>query len=175
MLNQKKSFILPNGLELKPIPGLNGYWASSDGDIYSTKYKVIRKIKPSLYRGYYGFSIWDNQKNKTKHAVTHRLIASTWIPNPNNYPIINHRDGVRTNNNIDNLEWCTQKQNIAHSINILGNARCGERNNLSKLTEEQILKIRTDPRDQRTIAREFGVSQTNIGNIKRRDSWKHVD
>lgn len=54
-------------------------------------------------------------KNKYITKRLHRLVAKTFIPNPKNYPVINHIDGNKINNCINNMEWCTQKQNAIHS------------------------------------------------------------
>ena len=51
-------------------------------------------------------------KNKRKCHKIHRLVAQAFIPNPNNYPIINHKDEIKSNNNVGNLEWCTPKYNV---------------------------------------------------------------
>ena len=64
------------------------------------------------------FSVVLEYKNKLKHTKIHRLVAETFIPNPNNYKIINHKDGNKQNNNVENLEWTTQKQNFEHAKKI---------------------------------------------------------
>ena len=62
------------------------------------------------YNGYERVGLSKN--NKTKKYLVHRLVAETFIPNPNNYPCINHKDENKQNNNINNLEWCTRSYNI---------------------------------------------------------------
>lgn len=58
----------------------------------------------------------DNVKNK---VFVHRLVASAFIPNPENKPTVNHKDGVKINNYIDNIEWCTYSENTLHSYRVL--------------------------------------------------------
>jgi hypothetical protein len=55
-------------------------------------------------------------KSKSRRVMLHRLIAEAFIENPNNYPFVNHIDGNKKNNNLNNLEWCTQSQNCLHSV-----------------------------------------------------------
>ena len=61
-----------------------------------------------------------------KRYMCHRLVAQTFIPNIDNLPYINHKDGNRGNNCVDNLEWCTQTQNEQHAINVLGKTMKGK-------------------------------------------------
>ena len=53
-----------------------------------------------------------SSNGKSKYYAVHRLVASAFIPNPNNYPCVNHKSEVKTDNRVDNLEWCTQEYNI---------------------------------------------------------------
>ncbi|MFW8618699.1 HNH endonuclease [Enterococcus innesii] len=53
--------------------------------------------------------------------LVHRLVAATYLPNPNNYPVVNHKDAVRDNNSVENLEWCTHSYNNKYTILIHGN------------------------------------------------------
>lgn len=65
--------------------------------------------------GYYQAQLWTN---KVYPRYIHRLVAIAFIPNPNNYSQINHKDGNKANNHVDNLEWCTQSQNMKHAYDI---------------------------------------------------------
>lgn len=110
--------------EWKPIPGFEGYYeASNTGKVRSVSrmvrngsgYKIIPSIvlKPALDEwGYEKVSLSKNNKHCSKKV--NRLIALTFIPNPNNYPQVNHKDGIKTNNNVDNLEWCSASYNMLH-------------------------------------------------------------
>lgn len=96
-------------MEWKPVVGYEGRYSVSDtGRIYS--HISQRELTPSLgNNGYYGVEITDGEKGKRKSI--HRLVAEAFIPNPNNFPFVNHKDEVKTNNLVENLEWCTAKYN----------------------------------------------------------------
>ena len=92
----------------KDIPGYEGkYQASSLGRIRSKR--GVLKLRDNF--GYQRVMLY-GLKGGRKSLSVHRLVAKTFIPNPNNYPQINHIDENKSNNRIDNLEWCTQSQNI---------------------------------------------------------------
>jgi len=88
----------------KPIKGYEGlYYITEDGKIYSG---IQNKwLKTRISRGY----LVVNLQMKTKHV--HRLVAETFIPNPDNLPVVNHKDENKLNSSVDNLEWCTHKYN----------------------------------------------------------------
>ena len=78
------------------------------------KEKILKPLK--ITKGYLGIRLYNNLNVKT--FKIHRLVAKYFIPNPNNLSQVNHIDGNKTNNKVDNLEWCTQTQNIQHSYRI---------------------------------------------------------
>ena len=77
--------------------------------INKRKCKEIIKTATLSNKGYYRLSLCKN--GTTKYYAIHRLVAEAFVPNPNNFPIVNHKDTNRTNNNANNLEWCTYKYN----------------------------------------------------------------
>ena len=80
-----------------------------------------RILKPILMNnGYYHVRI------KGKQYLIHRLVAKAFIPNSNNLPFVNHIDGNKLNNCVDNLEWCTARENVQHAYNMGLNHKCGE-------------------------------------------------
>jgi len=91
-----------------------GYEASSAGRIRSVGMNLILSNRPD--DGYYVTRLSVN--GLKKNYKTHRLIAKAFIPNPENKPQVNHIDGNKTNNHINNLEWCTAHENMQHAINI---------------------------------------------------------
>ena len=107
---------------IKAIKGYSGYYASDNGDIWSVKRGAPRRLIPQLdHKGYEQIKLSYNGKSKT--FKVHRIIASTFIPNPENKPQVNHIDENKRNNNMNNLEWCTCLENIRHGTGIARSAK----------------------------------------------------
>lgn len=106
---------------IKTIPGFDNYFATDDGKIFSKNYhreKRVAKIQPRMNeRGYMYVSLSKNGMVYTKKV--HRLIAETFIPNPENKSEVNHRNGIRTDNSVKNLEWASRSENMKHSFDAL--------------------------------------------------------
>ena len=105
--------------EWKPIAGYEGlYEISSHGRVksfhYCKKQKThFRILKPAKEKtGYLSVSLWKDRKMKTCHI--HRLVGEAFVPNPEGYDVINHKDESRDNNYFENLEWCTHKYNLSY-------------------------------------------------------------
>ena len=94
-----------------PIKGYEEYLISKEGKIYSPKTHKLLGIRDR--GGYLAFTVCVN--NKRKDLFLHRALAVTFIPNPENLPFINHKDGNKHNNVLNNLEWCTGSQNVQHA------------------------------------------------------------
>jgi hypothetical protein len=107
-----------------------------------------------------------------KHCLCHRLVLAAYVGEP---PLlqVNHKDGDKKNNFVDNLEYCTAAQNLRHCIDVLGKKR-GEGSGTSKLKEVDIPLIRADPRILREIAKDYGVTLQAIWYVKKKRNWGHV-
>lgn len=144
------------------IRGFNNYLVSNFGDIYSKITNKIMKQKIDRY-GYPVISITNNDGIK-KYPPVHRLVASTfkfdsWSPTRN---IVNHIDGVKTNNYVDNLEWCTNKENIDHSYEKLLNA-----NTVPVILFDLVLKTRKRFNSVKSLSKFLNIKQNIlIGLIK---------
>lgn len=115
----------------KDIKNYEGFYQVSNlGNVRSldryVNYKKIGKqyikgknLKPNNVSGYYQVLLMNNGKKAYKKV--HRLVAETFIPNPDNKPQVNHIDGNKLNNNVENLEWNTVSENILHSFYVLKN------------------------------------------------------
>ena len=99
----------------KDVKGFEGkYKVSNLGNIYSIKKDII--ISPTYnHKGYLRVSLY----NKKQYILTiHRLVAKAFIPNPKNLPQVNHKDGNKTNNCVENLEWCDNSYNIKEAYRL---------------------------------------------------------
>ena len=112
-----------------------------------------------------------------KYYPVYRLVALAWIPNPQNKPQVNHIDGVRDNNHYQNLEWCTNQENMNHAYaaGLMTRVR-GDSHGCSKLTEAIVKDIKeelkTPFRGQLTrLSEKYGVGITTISEIKAGRSW----
>ena len=103
----------------KQIPGLPvGYLVNMSGEIISTRRGVIQKLKCSVNGfGYRTFSCY--QDNKSKSIFVHKCVAKVYCNNPENKPIVNHKDGDKLNNHYLNLEWVTKSEDVRHCIYVL--------------------------------------------------------
>ena len=86
------------------------YSITKNGRVWSVRSK--RFIKPSFTQKYAMIQLWKD--GKVKLISVHRLVALTYIPNPNHLPFVNHKDENISNNDVDNLEWCTHQYNITY-------------------------------------------------------------
>lgn len=163
--------------ELKGFEGL--YWIYPNGDILTkTHYGAKNKesiLKPAKdKKGYLRFGLMKNGKLHTKKG--HRLVAENYIPNPNNYNSVNHINGIKHDNRVENLEWCNSKYNTKHAISN-GNFyfNCG---NNKVLNEEQVKLIRSEfvPKivTKKMLAEKYNVSISVIKDLLLRRTYKNI-
>lgn len=123
--------------------------------------------------GYVHIALTNNGKGRT--FKLHRLVALAFIPNPENKPQVNHIDGNKHNNHVSNLEWNTSKENINHAFRIgLNTPRKGEKCPSSKLTEKDILEIRSSILTPLQLSMKYNVLREQIYKILRRERWNHI-
>jgi hypothetical protein len=108
----------------------------------------------------------------------HRLVAEAFVPNPNDYPTVNHLNNNRSDNRAENLAWCTQAENLAHAEaqgRMCRDYWVGKRSPNAVLNDRQVFEIRQLYADGDTswadLGRQFGVSKRTIGKIVRRETY----
>ncbi len=157
-----------NSFIRKVIDYESRYLVTRDGRIISIKGKRIKRLTPiKNSKGYLTVNLSASGVRNQKRI--HRLVAEAFIPNPENKPEVNHINGDKADNRVENLEWCTMKENINHAVKLGLYKR--------KLTDENVRKIRSlhlAGEQQLIIARMFGVCQSMINNIVHGRYYPHV-
>lgn len=144
---------------------VDDYDITENGEIINKHTGRIVKPQPNG-KGYLRISIGK------KLMFVHRLVAEKFIPNPDNLPQVNHKDGNKTNNCVDNLEWVSNSVNRKHAVQS-GLHIHGEKCPWSKLTLENVNYIRNHPEMSRNkLSEMFNVSPHTISDIRTGRSWK---
>ena len=168
------------------IKGFYGYVINRNGKIrsidrftyhprFENKKQFVegKELKKQIDKdGYETIGLRKNNKLYVKRV--HRLVAETFIQNPKNYPIINHKNSIRNDNRVDNLEWCNNSMNQKHSFMSGRRNTCGENHSHNKLTEKDVMEIITlfiNGMNKRQISKKYNVTAQTIGNIFNGKSW----
>lgn len=170
-----------------PVPGYEGlYEISNKGRLWSVRRRIdsgkchrefggrFLPLRPN-HNGYMRVILC--VKGSSRNVAIHRLVAEAFIPNPDNLPFVNHRDGNKQNNCVDNLEWCTASQNMKHAFAMGLKTAKGSNNSAHKLTDEEVDYIRKVycPYDKKygsvPLAKKFGVHRKTITRVALRKSW----
>ena len=164
----------------KKVEDFENYEISNLGRLKSNlKFRKYRNyqskiLKPSKDKdGYYRTILSNNgvRKNKT----IHRLVAIAFLENKENYPVVNHKNGIKDEDVVENLEWCTILYNNIHAIKLgLKKPLKRENHNFAKLKEKDIIEIREnkDKLFQWQLGLIYGVGQTQISRIINLKRWK---
>lgn len=116
-----------------PVPGYETFYSIDEcGNVYSIRSK--RFLKPTIGNNGY-CTVEFNVKGKVKRLLVHRLVAQAFLPNPFNYPQVNHKDENKENNHVSNLEWCTAKYNMTY-----GNAPSVRKESRAWFTKSEKIK-----------------------------------
>lgn len=146
----------------KKIDGFENYSVSVEGKVRNdTTMKLLKQCLNN--KGYSMINLWNNNKGHWK--TIHRLVAIAFIPNPQDKPCINHVDGNKQNNRVDNLEWCTPSENQLHRSRVLKKTRLPEE--ALKVTRMPVVCVETGRvyESVSEAARLCGLWQQNISKV----------
>ena len=160
----------------KTIQNETNYDVSSEGQVRNKQTKQIKSLRYSN-KGYARVTLYPSGKTYS----VHRLVAENFTINPNNYPSVNHKDGNKANNKLENLEWCTPKQNTRHAIDVIQTMTTadwsGIKNPEHKLDYGLVYSIKFGLLGQLSnfrLEKMLGVQEETIRRIKVNELWKHV-
>lgn len=145
---------------------------------FSITLREGKELKQTITAAGYLSITLSNNKIKTTFLV-HRLVAIAFIPNPENKPDINHKKGIKTDNRVSEIEWCTKSENLTHAYKIgLREVVNGIKCHYSKLTEKQVLEIRelyaNSNLNYNSIALIYYVKEQTISSIINKKTWAHI-
>jgi hypothetical protein len=151
------------------VEGLENYLIDKNGNVYSKYYKCLLKQQLN-HKGYFRVRLKQKGYSKrNRYFFIHRLVALTFIPNPDNLPQVNHKDENKLNNNINNLEWCDNKYNANYGTSItrrlekvIGRKTTEETKEKIKLSQPKRIKI-----NQYTLNGDFIRSYDSINDTKK--------
>lgn len=184
--NTQRSFT-GNCEEFRDIPGWEGYYQVSNlgtvrsvdravgsvtGKVYYRKGKVLKQLLNE--DGYMVVNIARNGKDRT--IGVHRAMALAFIPNPENKPMVNHLNAIRTDNRLDNFEWCTNAENVKHSFNLGLSSNKGDKHPRRVLTMEMVRGIRAELESGKSpaeVANIFDIKRRNVYAVRDRQNWNY--
>lgn len=152
------------------------YYLSQSGELFK-HYRAYRKmperfkrLRPVLSAGYFKINLPSNLSQKRSSIGVHVMIVETFYgPKPKEGMVVNHINGIKTDNRVINLEWVTRSGNQIHAYDT------GlHRHFPQKLTEKQVIAIRRSKLGRVRLGRKYGVNENTIAKIKKREIWKHV-
>ena len=167
----------------KDVPGYEGkYKISNKGNLirlshYSKRGRYYPESTPHSFKNYKGYiQTYLCDDNGRKTTTIHRLIAKAFIPNPDNKDQINHKNGIKDDNRIENIEWCNQSENMRHAFDTeLKEGLPGEKNGRAILSQEEVDFIKTKYNNGETakeIAKELNLKLSMVRYILKDGGWK---
>lgn len=158
---------LPMGIEWKESDLISTVMVGDNGTFYSKRYKKIINGTITGKKGQKYLTVSYRSNGKVKHYKAHRLVANCFIPNPENKPTVNHKDGNKLNNHKDNLEWCTMLENNVHAIKygLRRSIKVTGVTSIKKINVNEMYFLRASGINQKELASIFNVNQSSISRI----------
>jgi hypothetical protein len=159
---------------LKVIEFAKNYKIDTEGNVFGFRGKMTPIV---MKCGYLRVKL-SCDDGKQRSFLVHRLVALTFIKNPDNKPQVNHKDGIKSNNNLSNLEWVTAGENQIHAYeNELKMLPKGEINGRNILSEQEVISIYYELLQGARIvdvSKKYNVEKSTIASIKSKQNWTHV-
>lgn len=165
---QVRPAILYKEFPLNPL-----YLVYEDGRIFSVK--LNRFLRGTNHQGYTRYGIFI--EGKRKGTLGHRIVAITFLPNPENLAEVNHIDGNRANNNLSNLEWVSREGNQQHAFRTGLNSNKGSKNGRAEMDETTSRQMYLELLSGKTIlavSKEFGYSKSSLSKLKAKVTWAEI-
>jgi hypothetical protein len=161
----------------KVIPDTeNMYSISNFGNVKNNITNYI--LNPFMTdRGYLQVCINFSSRPTRITVNVHKLVARAFVPNEMNLPVVNHIDGIKVNNNANNLEWTTHSENNEHAVK-MGLIKSGEDSYLAVLIEKDVLEIIDKLKEGNRnidLAREYNVAHNTIDDIRCNRTWRYIE
>lgn len=151
-----------------------GYFVSDRGDVRKPDGSISSQSLSN--KGYPRVCI-KNKDGKWRTVNVHRLVASVFIPNPDNLPQVNHKNGVKNDNRVENLEWVTSSDNIRHAYDVLGRKSGASGKHFprkAKLLPIEVKIIRQTDIPNVEIAEYLGISDSSVCSIRNNKTYKYI-
>lgn len=161
----KSTTVLPGLFEVSNLGNVKCKSRNVIGNNGGVRFFDEKIQKQRLNRdGYYRLTLKGN--GKRIDVTTHKLVAIAFIPNEENKPFVNHKNGIKTDNRVENLEWCSASENVTHAV----------KNRLikTKLTDEQAKEIFNSQLSHRKLAKLYNITSGIVWRIKNKKAYKHL-
>ena len=141
------------------------YLINSKGRVYDNRHKQIKPIQDNGFG--YKKTAFSLPNNKSVNRYIHRMVAIAFIPNPENFPQVGHKDHDKDNNCVENLYWTTQKQNTKDGIDAgrINSKKRGKTNQLTHVQLEEIVRKRVEGMGVGEISRSMNLPRTTVSSV----------
>lgn len=165
-----------------------GYLVSPNGKVVSTatrsplrnqRYSGKEALPEVDKDGYHRITL-SKKPYRGKHRMLHRMVAQAFIPLIDGKPQVNHKNGIKTDNRVENLEWMNCSENNRHSFRVLKrkpsiNPSPGMKHGMAKITDEIAIAIKRSTEKLLPLALKYGLSMTTVSLIRRGKAWRHLN